>query len=495
MLLLARLTGSAKETARSARVRGFALLIPALLVTAVLLKPVAAAPRQSAAELGTAFVAKILCSGVFISRRNIEETLHNTATRMVAGYYPQSFTDISLDPARKRITLSFENRIERSAKYYGSQGCIIDRPGVRGIDFMPVQVVPAPSLEKDEFWPYGESNELEQAADGVDIERIERAIEMHFLDQTAWPLSFLVVHDGMLIAERYVPMVSRETALDSWSMGKSVAASLLGVLVQRGWLDVLDAAPIEEWQGVGDPRSGIRIIDLLRMSSGLRFSQVTDAPSSWGQDHADHLYVYSGAVDVFEFAVGKPSEFPPDSIGRYRNSDPLIIGRIMRDTVTDHEQDYLTFPQRALFDPLGIQNHVLETDPYGNFILSGSVYGSARDWARLALLYLWDGRWKGEQILPSDWSSVVRTPAPAWSSDGKKGIYGGFFWLNTNGRWSLPEDTYYMSGSGVNVAFIVPSLDLVIVRMGLPAGRGVMEPSLNKALSEIVVSLPKSERL
>ena len=141
-------------------------------------------------------------------------------------------------------------------------------------------------------------------------------------------------------------------------------------------------------------------------------------------------------------------------------------------------EDYLTWPQRALFDRIGIRRQVLETDPYGNFLITGYDYGTARNWARLGLLYLQDGVWQGQRVLPEGWATFVSTPAPAW----KRPVYGGLFWVNGDGSWNLPRDAYFAAGAGGQNTFIVPSHQLVIVRMGHARGQGPARKATNEAL-------------
>ncbi len=130
---------------------------------------------------------------------------------------------------------------------------------------------------------------------------------------------------------------------------------------------------------------------------------------------------------------------------------------------------------------------MLEPDPYGNFLLTGYDYGTARNWARLGLLYLQDGVWQGERLLPEGWTRFVSTPAPAWSTP----VYGALFRLNGDGEWSLPRDAYFMSGGGVSKTIVVPSHDLVIVRMGHLQGTRKHEADLNLALAEILAAIPR----
>jgi CubicO group peptidase (beta-lactamase class C family) len=168
------------------------------------------------------------------------------------------------------------------------------------------------------------------------------------------------------------------------------------------------------------------------------------------------------------------------------------VSYLVRLGVERRGEDYLSFPQRALFDRIGIRSMVLETDPYGNFLLQGYELASARDWARLGNLYLQDGVWNGKRILPEGYVTFVRTVAPAWKNDGRP-YYGGFFWLNTNEAWPVPADAYYMAGSGTQIVLVIPSHDLVVARLGHYRGGGVGAQSLAKALALLMQAVPKSK--
>jgi CubicO group peptidase (beta-lactamase class C family) len=223
-----------------------------------------------------------------------------------------------------------------------------------------------------------------------------------------------------------------------------MTATLFGLLVKEGVYRLEDPAPVPEWRAPGDPRAKIRIIDLLQMSSGLHFIAGQDPDYTPDKGYPDHMYIYTGAVDSFEYSINRPLEFPPGTVGRYRNCDPLTIGYLIREAVRKRKEEYLTWPQRALFDRIGIRRQVLETDPHGNFLLTGYDYGTARNWARIGLLYLQVGMWNGMRILPEGWAKFVGTPAPAW----KQNNYGGLFWVNGIGRFNLPRDAYYAAGAG-----------------------------------------------
>jgi CubicO group peptidase (beta-lactamase class C family) len=272
--------------------------------------------------------------------------------------------------------------------------------------------------------------------------------------------------------ERYGSGAHQHMQLESWSMGKSMTATLIGRLMQMGQVKLWDPAPVPEWQNSpGDPRARIRIADLLRMSSGLQFSgggsTKEQLARSFIPGSQDHGLGYSAPIDVFRFSASRPQEFPPNTVGRYRNSDPWLLGYVVRRTAESLGKEYLSWPQRELFDKIGIRRFTMETDPYGNFILTGYNFGTARHWARLGLLYLNRGMWKGERLLPQEFVDFVATRAPAW----KEPVYGGLFWVNAGGSmYTLPPDTFYANGAGYQRTFIIPSRELVIVIMSHRAG-------------------------
>jgi len=257
--------------------------------------------------------------------------------------------------------------------------------------------------------------------------------------------------------------------------------------------DLWQPAPIPEWQSPGDPRAKIRIADLMHMSSGLRIRAPQDPDYDPAGAYPDHVYLYTGGIDSYHYAATRPLQWPPNTIGRYRNTDPVLISYLVRLGVERRGEEYLSFPQRALFDKLGIRTMVIETDPFGNFLGQGYELGSGRDWARLGNLYLQDGIWNGERILPEDYASFVRTLAPAWEAD-QRPIYGGFFWINGTGTFPVPKDAYYMAGAGGQITLIIPSHDLVVVRMGHYKGQDAGMASFKKALALLMQAVPARDK-
>jgi CubicO group peptidase (beta-lactamase class C family) len=324
----------------------------------------------------------------------------------------------------------------------------------------------------------------------VDRAKVAAATEAAF-DPAGMTAAFVVTHKGQIIAERYGQGITADTPLESWSMGKSLSGTLLAVLIQQGVYTLDQPAPIPEWQQPGDPRARIRIRDILNMSSGLRIIAPQDPDYDPAGPYPDHLYYYTGATNAFQWAATRPPQWPPATVGRYRNTDPVLTNYLTRLAVEARGESYHEFPTRALFDKIGVRHFVMETDPYGNFLTHGYELATGRDWARIANLYLQDGVWNGERILPEGWVDFVSTIAPAWRADGRL-TYGGLFWINGESSFPAPTSAYYMSGVGGQTVLIVPTHDLAIVRLGHYRGAGPGGRALREAVRLLMEAVPAS---
>jgi len=287
-------------------------------------------------------------------------------------------------------------------------------------------------------------------SDGLDSAKLKQAVDAAFEPSKAMTAAFVVTWKGRVIAERYGEGVTKDTALESWSMGKSVSATLMGIMIRQGVYLLSQPAPIPEWSDPKDPRRAITIADLLHMSSGLRIKARNDPDYDPKGTYPDHLYLFTGDENLFHYAATRPLEWPPNTVGRYRNTNPMLINYLIRLGVEGRKGRYHAFPRRALFDKLGMRSMVLETDTYGNFLTQGYVLASARDWARLGNLYLQDGVWNGERILPEGYVKFVSSVAPAWELD-QDPEYGGLFWINGVNRLPIPKNAYFMSGANAAV--------------------------------------------
>ncbi|MGQ0539081.1 MAG: serine hydrolase domain-containing protein, partial [Gemmatimonadaceae bacterium] len=413
-----------------------------LLLLAVVQAPSAALQAQSASlpnELRTAWVAppgdalehalagfaKVLCSAVFITGRDPAVAADEDGYFVATAEERRQARDTVVDRQRRAVHITLGNGVRRSARQFGDQGCITLPRGADSVMFAPVRVRSALPDPATQTWPMGDVLPNEPLPAEIDTGKLAQATAAAF-DPAGLTAAFVVVYKERIVAERYGPGVTQTTRLPSWSMGKSLTATLIGQLIQQGVYDLWAPAPVDDWKGAGDIRGRIRIADLLRMSSGLRFVAPQDPDFDRSRGYPDHLYVYTGAVDAHRWAVTRPPQWLPNTVGRYRNSDPLTLNHLVKRAALSRGEEYLSYPQRHLFDKLGMRHMILETDPYGNFLLQGYELGTGRDWARLGMLYLQGGMWNGERILSQEFVDFVRTPAPAWTEP----QYGGMFWLN-----------------------------------------------------------------
>ena len=441
-------------------------------------------PPNDSTSWRVAGTAKIFCSGIFVSGRDSAE-LRDHLNGYFLGRQLDSISRIEIDRTKKLVRLTLANRVTREAKQYGDQGCIIHQPGKDSVYFRPVRVATQlAAASQGNSWPAGDGNQSGRFAD-VDYAKVAAATDSAFANPAGLTAAFVVVHKGRIIAERYAQGANRDMQLESWSMGKSIMGTLIGRLVQLGAITLEQPAPIAEWQKTpNDPRAAIRVMDLMRMSSGLRFSR--GSPEDLPGYH-DHDLIYTGALDAYQFATTRQPQFPPNTRGRYRNDNVMLLGMVARDAIRKRGEDYLTWPQRQLFDKIGIRRQVLETDPYGNFLISGYDYGTARNWARLGMLYLNDGVWNGERLLPEGFVRFVATPAPAWSDS----AYGGMVWVNARGAWAnLPRDAFAFRGAGGQETVIVPSKQMVIVRMGHYPGARIGGQNFQQAQKLLMEAVP-----
>jgi len=434
--------------------------------------------------------AQVLCQAQFITGLDLEFAKKNIGF-FTAPYAVRSKLGVpEVDLEKRVVRVAVPNGPTREARDIGGQGCIALPVGITTPYFTPKAVVPALPDAHTTDWPMGDREPARPLDVGVDWPGVKAATKAAFAHADGLTAAYVVTWRGRIIAEQYADGIDAQTRLESWSMGKSVTASLMGVLIQQQVYSLWQPAPIPEWQTAGDGRAQIRIADLLHMSSGLRIRAPYDPDFDPNGPYPEHFYYYTGTDNAFHYAATRPQQWPPNTVGRYRNTDPVLVNYLIRLGVEGKGLDYLSFPQRALFDRIGVRSMVIETDPYGNLLTQGADLATARDWARLGNLYLQDGVWNGERILPEGYSRFVSTVAPAWLAD-QNPVYGGFFWINGDGSWPLPKDAYFMAGAGGQYTFIIPSHDLVVVKLGHYRGNERSDQDLKAALKRLLQAVPR----
>ena len=265
----------------------------------------------------------------------------------------------------------------------------------------------------------------------------------------------LIASPDRVLAERYSAFGAPDRATPSWSMTKAITCTLIGRLIHEGWLgSVYDPAPAPLWR---DPRSIhhlITIDHLLRMRSGLAFPVVdADGRATIGFENSA---VYQDAADAFD-AAQRSSWRPCRVRCTLINAGLNVLGAIIRDRIETRSLPYHQTVYKLLADRLGMSTYQHSADCVGNLIASGSGFATLRDYAKLGVLYVQDGVWGGDRLLPSGWADYALAPTHAGSS------YAACFRSNADRSFpDLPADAAWASGASDQRIFILRRQRLVV---------------------------------
>lgn len=325
---------------------------------------------------------------------------------------------------------------------------------------MTADLVPLPSQPDGVPWPTADwpTGDL---PDGTDRPRLAALLARHF-DALAFgeAHALVIVQAGRLVLERYGEGHGPEKTCLSWSKAKSITHALAGILAGDGRLDIHTPADVSEWTAAGDPRGAITLDQLLRMSSGLEFSEIYEADQVsdviamlWGP----------GKADVAHYAADKPLLHAPGSVWSYSSGTTNIVCRALARAAGARGAEFEAFMRARLFDPLGMESPIPKFDAAGTFIGSSFCFATAQDFARFGLLYLRDGMWEDRRILPEGWVDYARSPT-FQQADVTDARYGAHWWLDMGGPGSFSAN-----GHEGQYTVLVPDLDLVLVRHGRTA--------------------------
>ncbi len=439
--------------------------LPGLLLATGLagLAPLQAQLPRPLAEIAAGYAAKIAGSATLFAGRSLESVQADELAPEGVLAAVLRMVEYELDRDAGRLTVRL-GEVSRTARLVPGLGVVLE-PLAFEPSALPEQEPPAAQE--------GDGNYAEEPARDAlpeeNLEALDAALDAAFEHPEARTRAVLVVRGGDLLAERYGKGFDRDTPLAGWSMAKSLTATLwaLRFADDDGELPLDEPIPLRAWGGKRpaadgpDPRRAITWRHALRMSTGL----------DWQEDYADPmsdvprmLFVDSAAGD---YAAGKPQAEDPGTVWSYSSGTTNLLCLALRESFVD-DSAYHAFPHRALFAPLGMQRAVLEVDPSGTFVGSSFAMLTARDWARFGQLYAQRGVWNGERLLPGAWLAAVAEPAP-----GSGGRYGLHFWLNApvgeDGaapRDGLPTDLLLCDGFEGQLVAVVPSRELVVVRLG-----------------------------
>lgn len=423
-------------------------------------------------RVGSGYSAKIVCSNVFLAGRDPRQVL--AVDVQAPGHPLLKLMKVDVDREAGTVSAGLLWILGRSvAVAREGFGCSSAPDGnIEAVKALGAAVPPAAAPDTDAPWPEGERVDAAQAPELAAV-----------LDDAALAgegmRAIVAVKNGRIAGERYGEGFSAATPLLGWSMTKTVNAAIVGTLVKDGRMSLDARGLFEPWKA--DGRAEISLADLMAMSSGLAFNEdygdVTDVTRM--------LYL---ETDMAGFAAAKPLAEKPGTAFNYSSGTANMLSRLWQNAVGDPAKAR-AWPRQALFDPLGMRSAVLETDEHGTFVGSSYMYATAHDWARFGQFLLQDGVWNGKRILPDGFVGWMHEPAPTSRAYGR-----GQVWIEAPGdedrpgagtAVGLPADTFWLEGHDGQTVAIIPSEQLVVVRMGLtPAKLGYRPQKLVLALMQ-----------
>jgi len=368
-----------------------------------------------------------------------------------------NMAEVEIDDEARAAFSSIFGMKTRKTIYRDGLGCVL-------VDdtFDITQQFPKPNRSlkaKNLEFPYGDRDQKDTLFDNVDYAKLSAAVDNAFdsgPEKIKRSRAVIVIYKDKIIAEKYAAGFTKNSRILGWSMTKSVMATLYGILERQGKITIGQKAPIREWEH--DNRQKITISDLLQMNSGLEWTEDYETIS----DVTKMLFIER---DMSRAQLHKPAISPPGENWNYSSGTSNLLSGILRKQFRTH-QEYLDFWYKDLIDRIGMHSMLIEADMAGNYVGSSYAWATPRDWAKFGLLYMHNGNWNGDQLFDKKWVDFVTRP-----TKGSGGRYGGHFWLNRGGYLpSAPRDMYSCNGFQGQRLFIIPSKDLVVLRMGLTDG-------------------------
>jgi CubicO group peptidase (beta-lactamase class C family) len=438
------------------------------------------------------FASHQLCSATFVAGLDPEQ-FYREAIEPKLGP-AAALLRYEIDRTRKEVRTSLSGLVHSRAVYDGPFGCRVLHPGREGLFSLDhagereLPSSPAPSS-------------IDSGAVAEHSAELTAALAHAFAESASGPRRFtkavVVLHQGRVVGERYAKGVTSTTPLIGWSMTKSVTNALLGILVKKGALEMDKPASIREWIASKDAHRLITAEHLLRMVSGIECGHSLHTSGFKTLFDADTQMEYDMA-DQSAFAARADLRAQPGAEWQYTNCNYVLLSRMIRDAAGGDAQAARRFVERELFAPVGLAHATLEYDSAGVPLGTIHLWASARDWARFGLLYLKDGvAENGQRILPEGWveGSARLTPQSA-----EKVGYGAGFWTQRGDSAAarariaagLPADSFMAVGSQGQYTIIIPSRDLVIVKIGWAYTPDDDRVAVERLVRETIAALERS---
>ncbi len=433
----------------------FFILIASILLVALIYVGVTFPPVMAG------MVSKTVCSCVYIAGRTVE-SVKEKELQVFPGL---SSAGVEMNNVDSTVVATILWAKSKAIFRHGLGCTLLSEKSEEEVRNQEFNLAATPNTNQDSLlWPNG-NRILDSLLKNVNYNAIDKALADAFVDidpkKPANTLGVVVLYDGQIVGEKYAEGFDQHSKLMGWSMTKSITNALIGILMKDGKLKIEEPAPVSEWKD--DDRKQITLNNLLQASSGLEWSESYFVPTS------DFHNMFIKSDDKGEYAANRKLKFPPNTVFQYSSGSSNILSRMIRQQLGDSA--YHAFPYERLFYKIGMNNTILEPDASGTFVGSSYCYATGRDWARFGLLYLNDGVWNNERILPEGWVKYTTTT----NTTSEIGEYGAQWWLNVGSKTNpalrkypeLPTDAYWADGFEEQYVMVIPSKKLVIARLGI----------------------------
>jgi CubicO group peptidase (beta-lactamase class C family) len=333
----------------------------------------------------------------------------------------------------------------------------------------PYAIGPAAAGLAD-YWPTTDWKMEAPEKLGFDPAKLSAAVD--FKTQYSGTQAVLIIRHGYIAAEKYTNY-SATMKHESYSMAKSVSSALIGIAIGEGKLKSVDEKICQyypmQWDcsDMMDPRSRITVANSMNLETGLRWSE------DWRSSATGTNDAYNPSL--LDTVLARESVDEPGTKKRYSTGDPALLTGVLQDSTGMTAYDY---GKQKIFDVIGIPNVRWNADSRGRTTTYAGFQATAREYAKFAYLYLQHGQWEGKQVVPGDWvdkTTVGPMPCEDWNQwlwhinlpvrMGPQDPSCPTMWCQPTEFVNLPPDGFFAAGVNGQLVWVIPSYDLVIVRL------------------------------